>query len=133
LLFLVSLSQNALRLDAGPQHDRFECFVFLCIGWIGVFGGIFAWLANPALAVALVLMGYERYRRRALFFAAASLGLGLSFLHEKTWMLDESGSHVAHITGHAPGYWLWIASISVALIGCLYLTIDDRAEKGRGR
>ena len=55
----------------------------------------------------------------ALLFATA-LGFSLSFLLQKHWDRDESGSHTATITGHGLGYWLWIASMVTALVGSLF-------------
>jgi hypothetical protein len=127
VLFLVSLSQPAMHLDGAKSGDRWECLLLLCIGWIGLFGGVFAWLANPALWLAWIFILARRYAA-ALVLLIASLAFALSFLREKHWERDESGSHTATITGHGPGYWLWIASIVIALAGCIVTIIRDRVR-----
>ena len=96
----------------------------LCIGWIGIFGGVYAWLANPILLVAWTFILFHR-NGRATILLIASLGLALSFLREKHWERDESGMHTANITGYGLGYWLWIASIGIALIGCVFAMISE--------
>ena len=123
-LFLISLSQPAMLLDGSPTGDRWECLVLLCMGWIGVFGGVFAWLANPALAIAWIFL-LLRKNRHAAVSLIISLGFALTFLFEKHWERDTSGTNTANITGHGIGYWLWIASIVVALTGALFAMKTD--------
>jgi hypothetical protein len=127
-LFLISLSQPAMLLDGSKTGGRWECLLLLCIGWIGIFGRVYAWLANPALAVAWIFLLIRRNGRAAVLLII-SLGFALSFLYEKHWDRDESGSHTATITGHGFGYWLWIASIATALVGSLSAMIFDRLHR----
>jgi hypothetical protein len=133
VLFLASLTQPAMRLDGSTTGQRWECLLLLCIGWIGLFGRVYAWLANPALFAGWVLLVVRRSGRGAVMLVI-SLGFALSFLRETHWERDESGSHTATITGHAIGYWLWIASIATALVGCLVaMVFDRRAPLSRSR
>jgi hypothetical protein len=60
LLFLVSLTQNGYYRDGDRGDAWAPSFSLLLVGWLGVFAGIPAWLANPMLAVAWWLMGRRR-------------------------------------------------------------------------
>ena len=126
-MFLISLSQPAMHLDGSTTDQPGECLLLLCIGWIGVFGYVYAWLANPFLLAAWISM-IKRCNGRAAVFSIVSLGFALSFLWVRRWDRDESGSHPATITGHGLGYWLWIASISTALLGSILATVLDQPD-----
>lgn len=117
LLFLVSLTQRTYR-TAWPNEPEGRCFVLLLIGWVGLFGGMVAWLANPALLVAWIFT-FSRYRRvEAIVCALAALGFALSFLSVKEMDVDEAG-HSAKIISYGLGYWLWIGSIVMACVGSM--------------
>ena len=125
VLFLASLTQPAVHLDGSTTGQRWECLRLLCIGWIGLLGKVYAWLANPALLAGWVLLLVRRNGRGALILIL-SLGFALSFLRETRWERNEAGVNTALITGHAIGYWLWIASIATALAGGLVAIVFDR-------
>lgn len=118
LLFLASLTQNPCRWASPNESDgqHFGCLAFLLIGWVGVFGGIVAWLANPALLLAWIFT-FSRYRRvEAIVCSVAALGLALSFLAVKE-IPGDNGS--AKIISYALGYWLWIGSIVMSCVGSM--------------
>jgi len=128
LLFLASLTQNPCRWASPNESDGqyFGCLAFLLIGWVGVFGGIVAWLANPALLLAWIFT-FSRYRRvEAIVCSVAALGLALSFLAVKE-IPGDNGS--AKIISYALGYWLWIASIVMALAGSMEGVIRERLTR----
>jgi hypothetical protein len=106
----------------------------LLIGCVGAFDRMFAWFANPGLIAAWILMRSRSRQRRvtALCCAIASLALSLSFLLQRQILADEAG-HYSRITGYGPGYWLWVASILAALVGCVVATSRNRHEQGRDR
>jgi hypothetical protein len=118
LLFVVSLTLNVYRTEGQEPHGWAPSFWLLLFGWLGLFAGIPAWLANPALGVAWLLMGLRRSGLAALALTVASLGFALSFLLPKRIPIDEAG-HYARVASYGPAYWTWVASIAVALIGCV--------------
>jgi hypothetical protein len=120
LLFVTSLTQDGFYIDR-PNNPRAwaPCIGLLLVGWIAVFNGVLAWLANPVLAATWFLMSFRSTRGIALGCAVVALGLSLSFLLHREIMTSEAG-HYSKITGYGLGYWLWIASIIVALIGCIF-------------
>jgi hypothetical protein len=118
MLFVASLTQDAFYIDKADNPRAWSSgFGLLLVGWMAVLDGVWAWLANPALAVTWLLMCLRR-TRVALGFAFAALGLSLSFLRHSQILSDEGGGH-SRITGYSVGYWLWIASISMTVGGCL--------------
>lgn len=118
LLFLVSLTLNCYRTEGGGPHGWQPAFWLLLAGWIGLFAGIPAWLANPALGVAWLLMGMRRSALAALALTVASLGFALSFLLHQKIPIDEAGNY-ARVASYGAAYWTWVASIVVAMIGCV--------------
>ena len=81
LLFLLSLTQDAYYIWRGNGWG--PGFALLLLGWLGVFVGEFAWLANPALVVAWLALWKRRRQFIALAFAVTSLLLALSFLLDR--------------------------------------------------
>lgn len=92
--------------------------MLLLIGWLGVFEGIVAWLANPALLLAWIFTLSRKRRVEAVICSLAALGLALSFLSVKEMDRDEAGHH-AKIISYGLGYWLWIGSIATAYAGSM--------------
>lgn len=88
----------------------------LALGWLGVFAGQFAWLANPLL---FLVWGLTWWRPRAagLGLAAASGALLLagSFLLTRQILMDEGG-HYAALVAYRAGYWLWLGSTASQVV-----------------
>jgi len=103
----------------------------LLIGWLGLFDRYYEWLANPALLATWILMSFRASRVLSLIAGFISLGFALSFLREKRFPLDEAGN-IGKIGSYAMGYWLWLSSIALALIGSATLMIVDRLGRIRG-
>jgi hypothetical protein len=126
LLFLVSLTQKAFHTD-NPDDGWNPSVALLLVGWVGVLGGVFTWLANPLLVASWALMHSRPRRVAALICALASLGLALTFLLQRKLLTDGAGNY-STITGYALGYWLWVSSIATALIGCTFGVLRDRSQ-----
>jgi hypothetical protein len=95
------------------------------MGWMGLIDGYYEWLANPALLAAWLLMILGSRRGTGILMGLVSLGFALSFLRLKQLPAPGDTGAIDKITGYAIGYWLWIASIAVALIGCVVIQIVD--------
>ncbi|MDB5335220.1 MAG: hypothetical protein JWN70_839 [Planctomycetaceae bacterium] len=117
ILFLVSLTQDGYYIDR-PEDPRAwaPCIGLLLIGWLGVLEGVWAWLANPALAVAWLLMLTKPGRISQIILAVLATGLALSFLLYPEILANEAGGRT-RITGYGAGYWLWISSMVTAAVG----------------
>lgn len=116
LLYLVSLSQDAFYIDRPDDHAAWSPgLVLLLTGWLAVFDGQIAWLANPCLLFAWVFVMIRPLRWTALVCALASTAFALSFLLYRDILANEAG-HRADITGYAIGYGLWVASCVVMVV-----------------
>jgi hypothetical protein len=116
LLFLASLTQNGFYIDRKDNPEAWSpCFGLLLIGWIAVPLGIPAWLANPAIFLAWIC-GLFGWKQSAVVSCAFALVFSLSFIFCERILTDEGGGE-SGITGYGIGYWLWNASIAVALLG----------------
>jgi hypothetical protein len=118
VLFAVCLANDGYYI-AGPNPRAWApAWGLLLVGWMGVFlSGPVAWFANPALVVAWCMFYFGRYGRATLF-ALIAAALMLSFLLSKTVVSSESTSE-SKVIGYGTGYWLWIASALVLLIGSI--------------
>lgn len=116
-LFILCLTNDGYYI-AGPDPRAWApgwgLFLF---GWIGIFSGTVSWVANPLLLYAWVMFFLKRYRRSAMF-AFGALVLMLAFLMSKTVVSSEAPTY-SRIVGYGTGYWLWIASAAILLIGTL--------------
>jgi hypothetical protein len=118
ILYVVSLTRNTFCVPSGC--NGWPGWGVLLMGWIepvalaevGPFVAL-SWYANPCVGAAWVF-AFNSNRRWAVTFAGAGLLLGLAFLLGKVVLVSEGGFPY-QITGHAAGYWLWIASLTVAL------------------
>ena len=78
--------------------------------------GYAAWLANPIIAVTWSL--YLRNARPAAPISAVlGLALALSFLLVKTVPWDPKEGDVSPIISYGIGYWLWVASATILVVG----------------
>jgi hypothetical protein len=115
VLFVTSLFNEGYYDDRGGPPAR--AFLLLLIGWLGLFLGFIAWLANPLLLMGWLLLAVRQRRSAAACAFAATVCAG-SFLFCKTIVSDEAGHH-SRITGYGLGYWLWLASAAVLLAASL--------------
>lgn len=121
-LFLASLTQDGFYLAGENPRAWAPCIGLLLVGWIAVFAGVFAWLANPALFVAWILLCFRSTRYASLVMATISAAFALSFLAHQEILANENGG-TSKITGYGLGYWLWLASIFAAIVGSLVAVI----------
>ncbi|NHV32256.1 hypothetical protein [Burkholderia sp. D-99] len=119
VLYLVAMFTAPFRTGAPDPHPWADGWQVLLTGWMGVFFGIFAWLANP-LALAAWWLIVKRLRAQAVALAVLALLFGLSFLTQHRIVVNEGGG-VEPVHLDAIGYWCWLASFGVAVIGAALL------------
>lgn len=126
LLFLTALIFPCFDTMA-EEGEEGEGAALLLSGFFGFFSTAvgWSWLANPALWVA---WGYFIKKPRQSFIASViAVFFALSFLLFKTIMINEAGG-TSSIVRYRIGYWLWLASSLVMLIGNIYLKHSDNRE-----
>lgn len=119
LFFLVAMATAPFRTGAPDPHPWADGWQVLLTGWMGVFFGIYAWLANPLVFAAWLLMT-KRLRAQAVVLAVLALLFGSSFLSQHQIVVNEGGG-VEPVHLDAIGYWCWLASFGAALIGAALL------------
>jgi hypothetical protein len=114
-LFLLCLTQDGYYVEGPDPRAWASPAVLLSMGWLGVFEGVFAWLANPLLLAAWISLALG-HQRIALETAAAAVAFALSFFTVDTILVNEAGGN-ARVTGVGAGYHLWVASMLVVVVG----------------
>ena len=124
-LFLLSLTQDGYYIDGTDPRAWAPAWGLLLFGWLGLFSGVFAWLANPLLVIGWILFIRRRYRA-GLWTTIAALLFMLSFLLHTTIQSSEAPTY-SKITGYGPGYWLWVAS-GASLLSSNVLAVTLRSS-----
>jgi uncharacterized protein YqgC (DUF456 family) len=127
LVYLVACFVPAVYFDK-PGQEPWPGVMTLILGAFALFEGQFAWLANPLLGVALLLLIFRQWVATAVVAGLAFLVSldTLRLLGETVW-LDEGGVNKAVATGLGPAFYLWIASMLVPLAGALVLRTYERS------
>ena len=96
-------------------------------GWMGMLYGYYAWLANPLLFTAWM---FAAHQVRAAAMAAATIAMlfALSFVLHDEIPINEAPDY-ATIHLNAAGYWLWLASILLALVDGVLLTPNVKEHR----
>lgn len=118
VVYLVSLTCPEAFCVSG-NCTNWPGYGVLLLGWT-MLGQTLAndtWFANLLLFVgwALILLGR---RLPAVLPSAGALGLAATFLLAQDVVTNEAGIKFA-ITGVRLGYWLWLASMAVALVAAM--------------
>lgn len=95
----------------------------LLLGWLGILGFDFPWLANPLYFTALVLTFLGKLRPAQIFAVmAVALGATSVFVHE--WYFNEANSTPVLKLGVA--FYVWMASFVIFFIGITVARSVDR-------
>lgn len=116
-LYVASLFSDGFYIQTAHARDATIGWALLQFGWLSLFYGIFAWLANP-LFIAGWMMLVLHQKRVAAIFAVTALACSSSFLLCQTVITQEAGSPEL-IDGYGLGYWLWLASPAVLVAASL--------------
>jgi len=114
IVFAASLTQKCFYTDGHNPKVWPPGWYLLLISLIGVFYGIFEWLANPVLLAAWVfsLAGKNKI---ALLLGIVASALMVAFLFRHTIVASEAPTH-AKIIGYGAGYWLWLTSAGLVIV-----------------
>jgi hypothetical protein len=119
LALLASFTQPAFYIE-GPHPDAWAPSLLLFLtGWTGILGGSYEsliWYANPMYLAAIFC--FIKGSKKAIFFSVAAVLVGLSFSLLPSILSDESGKR-SKITSLEAGYWLWIISFALLLVGII--------------
>ena len=102
--------------------------MYLLVGWLGVFmlhPPAMIWLANPILLISWIRI--KKREKQSLIFSSISLITMLSFLLFDEIILNESGA-LSRITSYGLGYWLWVSSAFIMVMGNGFLFYKKKKE-----
>jgi hypothetical protein len=127
LIFLACLPWDAFCQNG--QCSSWPGWSILLFGWMSIplapdSLANLAWLANPALVVAWVAT-LAREKAFAIAASAVALALAASFMLARD-VVTNSGGFSFPITGYRMGYWVWLASMTVALIAAIRMIFEKR-------
>lgn len=112
-IYVCSMPLPALLFE---RHEPLTGIDILPWGWWGVLMLEFAWFANPAY-IAAVLAFASKNNRFSMRACLVSLVLGLASFHAKEWWFNEGSG--TKIIGLGAGYYVWMLSFCILLVGCL--------------
>jgi hypothetical protein len=91
--------------------------VDLLLGWFAALflGGTYlAWFANPFFVIAILTN--KKFTKLSLVLSLIAFIIALTFLRGGKVLLNEAG-HEGYITKFQIGYWFWLASMFLLIIG----------------
>ncbi len=119
-LYIASLTQKAFCTESNCG-DSVLVVIFGGIGMI-TGGASLIWMANP-----LILISWFSIRnvKASLIASAISFLTAISFLMFDK-IADNEGGVYNRIVSYEAGYWIWVSSITVMLLGNIYLLLLHR-------
>jgi hypothetical protein len=122
IIYLLSLTQKCY-VQYPSNNDTSVGWALLVLGWIGLDYHCYVWLANPFLFVSWWFM-FRGYFKSSIAMSLISICLMLSFLSYRLILVRVMPDIVyGRIVGYEAGYWLWVASAFVLIVGDLILVV----------
>src|SRR5262249_36307939 len=120
-LYLGSLATPALEfVKTSGEQQVLKGYEALLLGWQALFVGNVGWLANVMDFPSLILLLPGFVRTAAVVSAlAAAVGLHTLMLMGVTLSADEAGVTHMSLTRLDVGFYLWIASMGLVMIGSI--------------
>ena len=134
IIYIVACCCPALRLDhyysgdSSPQsNETWLGWTALVLGWLGIFVGSVAWLANACLGLTLIfLLCGLRWASLISSVLAALISFDFFQLFSAKIPADEGGVGTLVLRSPEIGVWLWFASIAGGFVAALILFLAPR-------
>lgn len=127
VLFALSLTQKCY-CTISTCSDSIMVFI---LGWAAAFSGAgITWLANPLLFASWALL--KKKLKTAMILSSAAALLSLFFLMFSS-ITDNENNQAKEIVSYQPGYWLWMGSCVVMLIGTFTLMLRHNTRVFRAK
>ncbi len=127
-LFLASLTQHAYCTEnICGDGNEFQGLLLVIVGIFGIVAspaGI-AWFANPSLLIAWVT--FNKIGNLSLYASIIAAILSFSFLFFDEVVANEAGG-TTKIISYNLGYWLWLSSSIIMLLGNIGVIIQRRNQ-----
>jgi hypothetical protein len=124
LLFIISLTQKCY-CTTSSCGDSIMAFL---LGWFAMISGGagICWIANPLLFAAWISL--KKNLKASMFLSMLAALMSLSFLLFDSIIDNENGQKKEIISCEA-GYWLWVTSAAVMLVGTYTLMLRYNTRK----
>ena len=111
-VFIFSLTQKCFCTASNCG----DSIVVLLFGFLGITtgGAAITWIANPALLISWIFI--KKDLKKSLIASIVASTFAVSFLFFESVISDEAG-HYSKIINYKIGYWLWLSSCLIMLIG----------------
>jgi len=122
VLFVVSLTQKCYC----TQVSCGDSIAVLLSGSFGFFlcPAAFTWLANPAILISWI--SFNKNQKKSLITSLIAVCVSISFLFFDKIIINEAGTY-GQIVGYRIGYWLWLTSLTLMLLGNLIVYFRARS------
>jgi hypothetical protein len=132
-LYFMSLCFNCIYTAHGEIWRGWQILLW---GWLGALGlgtepKVFAWFANPLLAMTLVFFSSQRFKQASIVGIPCLL-LALSSFQLRSIATDnpvEIGN--SEVTGYGAGFYMWIACCAIPAVASvpLYIIYENRYKE----
>jgi hypothetical protein len=95
---------NFITEELSKHHSAFDTRM----------GAALIWFANPLLFISWI--GILRWPRGSLVFSTLAMIVSLTFL-SFNYVLHNDIGHYSKLLNFQPGYWLWVSSATVMVVG----------------
>jgi len=131
--FVIACASPALVfLKTGGGTEQWPGFQVLVVGWLGILVEQFAWCANLVMALSLIFLLFRRWLAAAIL-ALVALAIAadtlLLFSHEVP--ADEGNVNKLQLVHLGPGFYFWVASMVVVVVGAIILRRRSKAGIGQ--
>jgi hypothetical protein len=107
-------------------------FSVLVVGWLGILVGQVAWYANFVIGLSLIFLLFRRWLTAALLaLVAVAIAADTLLLFSKEIPADEGGVNKMYLVHIGPGFYFWVASMLVVVVGAIILRLRGRAGAGQ--
>jgi len=131
VIFVIAMTQPAYY-QTRTNDTVIGSAMCLAVGAMGLLAGYFEWIANPLLVFSWIA-GFRGRRYQAAVSATIALALIAGFLFRSTMNHPlYQRAPIAPIVGRGLGYWLWMLSAAIMVIGFYSALIEHmRSRKPR--
>jgi hypothetical protein len=123
-LFVLSLTQKCYCTTSTCS----DSIMVLILGWFALMSGGagISWIANPLLFFAWYKL--KRNLKVSMFLSMFAILMSLSFLLFDS-IVDNENNQQKEIVAYKAGYWLWLSSTAVMVIGTYTLMLRHNTRK----
>ncbi|PTQ98049.1 hypothetical protein C8P68_103208 [Mucilaginibacter yixingensis] len=124
-VFVVSLALPCFQTESSGWTNGITVFLFGAFGFIMICKAYISWFANPVLLWSWYMLRKDQGKALTLSLIAPVLAITFLFCDE---IFANEGGSTTPITAVGIGYWLWLGSMMVMLVGNILLVRKHQQE-----